>query len=101
MRRFLIDCGRKNQPPMGPIDDIADEFGVNAGSMELAITVERLLVDLEARDPDQCAIVELKFFLCMTDEEAAEVLHLPLRTAQRRWVEARRWLFERLEAEKC
>ena len=44
-------------------------------------------------------MVELKYFLGLTDEEAAEALHLPLRTAQRRWVEARKWLFEHLESQ--
>jgi DNA-directed RNA polymerase specialized sigma24 family protein len=43
-------------------------------------------------------MVELKYFVGLSDEEAAEALHLPLRTAQRRWIEARKWLFERLES---
>jgi len=32
----------------------------------------------------------------LTDEETAEALDIPLRTVQRRFADARRWLFERL-----
>jgi len=101
MRRLLVDYARKPHPHVVPIEDFAEEFGVNAGAMELALAIDRLLGELEAVNSEQCAIVELKFFLSMTDEEAADALQLPLRTAQRRWLEARRWLFERLDSEKC
>jgi DNA-directed RNA polymerase specialized sigma24 family protein len=43
----------------------------------------------------------LKFFLGLTDEEAAEALGLSLHTLQREWYRARRWLYERLSAEPC
>jgi DNA-directed RNA polymerase specialized sigma24 family protein len=43
-------------------------------------------------------LVEVKYFLGLTDEEAAEALGLKLRTMQRMWREARQWLFERLES---
>ena len=43
-------------------------------------------------------MVELKFFLGLNDEEAADVLGVKLRTMQRMWHEARRWLFERMES---
>jgi hypothetical protein len=37
----------------------------------------------------------------MTDDESAEALGLSVRTLQREWFLARRWLFERLAAEPC
>jgi DNA-directed RNA polymerase specialized sigma24 family protein len=40
--------------------------------------------------------VELKYFLGLTDDEAAEVLGVKLRTMQRMWLEARQWLFEQM-----
>jgi len=42
--------------------------------------------------------VDLKFFIGLTDEETADALGLPLRTVQRRFGDARRWLFEKLES---
>jgi DNA-directed RNA polymerase specialized sigma24 family protein len=48
-------------------------------------------------EPQWCTIVELKYFLGLTDEEAAEAMNLKLRTMQRMWKDARHWLFERVE----
>jgi DNA-directed RNA polymerase specialized sigma24 family protein len=44
-------------------------------------------------------VVELKFFLGMTDEESAEALNLKLHTLQREWHRARLWLYKRLTPE--
>jgi len=100
MRRYLIDYarGRRGQVKL-PLDDISPVVTGDASNLELAIAVDRLLDELGKKNPDQCAMVELKYFLGLTDDEAAEALHLPLRTAQRRWLEARKWLFERLESQ--
>src|SRR5215813_9280786 len=100
MRRFLIDYARGRGGPIKlPLDDFASMIVSDEPNIELAIVVDRLLDELGKENPEQCAMVELKYFLGLTDDEAAEALHLPLRTAQRRWLEARKWLFERLESE--
>jgi DNA-directed RNA polymerase specialized sigma24 family protein len=44
-------------------------------------------------------VVELKFFLGLTDAEAADALGLTLHKLQREWFRARRWMYERLTAE--
>jgi DNA-directed RNA polymerase specialized sigma24 family protein len=59
--------------------------------------VDRLLDELQEEQPEWCQLVELKYFLGLTDEEAAELLGVKLRTMQRMWREARQWLFERME----
>jgi len=59
--------------------------------------VDRLLDGLSATHPDWCMVVEVKCFLGLTDQQAAEALGMPLRTLQRMWREARKWLFERME----
>ena len=41
-------------------------------------------------------LVEMKVFLGLTDEEAAEAMGLKLRSTQRAWADARRWLFVRM-----
>jgi len=45
-------------------------------------------------------VVELKFFLGLTDEGAAQVLQISLHTLQRQWYRAQRWLHERLQAKR-
>ena len=55
--------------------------------------------ELAEVEPEWSSIVELKFFLGLTDEETAEVMGHSLRTIQRQWQDARRWLFEKLGPE--
>ena len=68
-----------------------------AGKVEVAIAVDRLLDQLAATKPEWCTVVELKYFLGLTDEEAADVLGMKLRSMQRTWLEARNWLYEQME----
>ena len=101
MRRFLIDYARSRGGQIKlPLDELTPTVKTNMPNLELAIAIDHLLDELGRENPDQCAMVELKYFLGLTDDEAAEALHLPLRTAQRRWLEARKWLFERLEPQE-
>jgi DNA-directed RNA polymerase specialized sigma24 family protein len=65
--------------------------------LDLAITVDRLLDQLANTRPEWCTLVELKYFLGMTDEEAAEALGIKLRTMQRMWLDVRKWLFEQTD----
>jgi DNA-directed RNA polymerase specialized sigma24 family protein len=71
------------------------------GQIELAIAIDRLLDEMEATHPEWCSIVELRYFMGLTSEETAEALGLPLRTMQRHYGDAKRWLFERLNPSAC
>jgi RNA polymerase sigma factor (TIGR02999 family) len=98
MRRFLIDYARAR--PGGtflPVDNLAGQLYLGQSKIELAIAVDALLDDLAKEHPDMCSVVELKFFLGLTDEETADVMGLSLRSMQRLWQDARRWLFEKLD----
>jgi DNA-directed RNA polymerase specialized sigma24 family protein len=67
----------------------------------LAITVDRLLDQLAETKPEWCRIVEVKYFLGLTDDEAADALGMKLRTMQRMWLEARQWLFDQAEPNRA
>ena len=96
MRRLLIDSARaRTKTEIVPLNTHDLPSGPR-GELELAIAVDRLLDELEATHPDWCSVVELKYFMGLTDDEAAEALGLRLRTMQRQFSDARRWLFERL-----
>jgi RNA polymerase sigma-70 factor (ECF subfamily) len=100
MRRYLIDYAR-SRPSVEflPMEGFPERIlGVHT-PLELAITIDVLLNELEKESPQRRTVVELKFFLGMTDEEAADALSLSLHTLQREWYRARRWLFQRLDAE--
>ncbi len=102
MRRLLIDHARAR--PTGvkiPIAGFEDLLRGREAQMELAVSMDTLLDELSEKHPEWCSVVEMKFFWGFTDEEAASALGLPLRTAQRHFGDARRWLFERMEPGKC
>jgi RNA polymerase sigma factor (TIGR02999 family) len=98
MRRELIDHARKRpKAAMVPMDGLPDRLMGRQSMLELAVAIDTLLDELERESPQQAHIVELKVFLGLTDEEAADALNLNLRTLQREWSRARRWLFQKLE----
>ncbi len=100
MRRYLIDHARA-QPSVQflPMDRSLHRILGRRTPLELAITIDRLLDELEKESSEWRSVVELKFFLGMTDEEAADALNLKLHTLQRQWHRARLWLFQRLSGE--
>jgi RNA polymerase sigma factor (TIGR02999 family) len=97
MRRFLIDKFRaRPKARVLPLDDLEMILPGHRNDPDLAITIDRLLNELEKENPELCVAVEMKFFLGLTDSEAAEILDVSERTFQRRWLDARIWLLERL-----
>lgn len=97
MRRVLIDHARARPKATFVAIEAADsvQFGDHS-RRDTALAVDALLDALEREHPELSSVVEFKFFLGLTDQEAAEALGWRLRTTQRRWHEAREWLFERL-----
>jgi DNA-directed RNA polymerase specialized sigma24 family protein len=67
--------------------------------LNLAIAIDGLLEQLAATKPEWCELVEMKCFLGLTDEEAAETLGMKLRTMQRAWSDARQWLYDRIKSQ--
>lgn len=99
MRRLLIDHARRRpDAELLSIDALPDHVLTDATPLEQAIAVDALLDELGRVSPQQRRVVELKFSLGLTDEEAAEALNLKLRSLQREWFRARKWLFQRLTA---
>jgi RNA polymerase sigma factor (sigma-70 family) len=60
--------------------------------------LDEALTRLETLDPEQARIVELRFFVGLTVEEAADALGMSAATLKRRWSLARAWLFRELTA---
>src|SRR5262249_21715610 len=81
MRRHLIDHARAHpNVEFVSLERIRGVLSVSNVKVDLALTVDRLLDRIEATRPEWCMIVELKFFLGLTDEEAADALGLNIRT---------------------
>ena len=98
MRRYLIDYARGR--PSGEFiafEGIENWLPANSEKVNIALTVDRLLDQLAEIQPEWSTLVEVKFFLGLTDGEAADSLGMKLRTMQRMWRDARQWLFERMD----
>jgi RNA polymerase sigma factor (TIGR02999 family) len=97
MRRVLVDqCRSRLAQKRGAGVRVALEDGMEVATAapEEAdiLTIDRLLDDLQARDPQQARIIELRFFAGLTVEETAEALAISKATVKRDWAVARAWL---------
>jgi RNA polymerase sigma-70 factor, ECF subfamily len=99
MRFHLIDHARgRPNTEFVAMEGLEDFLPGDSAKVSVALTVDHLLNKLQATKPEWCTLVEVKYFLGLTDEETAEALNLKLRTVQRMWLEARKWLFEQMES---
>jgi DNA-directed RNA polymerase specialized sigma24 family protein len=99
MRRYLIDHARaRPDADFVALDEWRSFLPADSAKVDLAITVDRLLDQLAEAKPEWCRLVEVKYFLGLTDEEAADALGMKLRTMQRMWLDARQWLFAHTES---
>ena len=96
MRRVLVDhCrSRAAQKRGGALVsvDLGEGVAVETPRMVDILVVDRLLADLEAQDPQQARIVELRFFAGLTVEETAAALSISQATVKRDWTVAKAWL---------
>jgi RNA polymerase sigma factor (TIGR02999 family) len=98
MRRHLIDHARgRPAAEFVGLEGFEEILPAASAKVDLAIGVDRLLDELAETKPEWSMLVEMKFFLGLTDEEAAEAMNVKLRTMQRNWSDARRWLYTRME----
>jgi len=98
MRRQLIDHARgRPSADFVPLEGLENLLPGDSAKIETGIVVDRLLDGLAEIEPQWCTLVELKYFLGLTDDQAAEAMGIKLRTLQRMWRDARQWLFEHME----
>jgi RNA polymerase sigma factor (TIGR02999 family) len=98
MRRHLIDHARgRPAAEFVALEGLENILPADSEKADLAIVVDGLLDELSETKPEWSMLVEMKFFLGLTDEEAAEAMGVKLRTMQRTWSDARRWLYTRME----
>lgn len=96
MRRILVENARRKRGPTkgGKLqrqDADLDRLGASERSPDV-IAVDEALQDLATQDPPIAKLVELRFFGGLTLEEAASILGVSDRTADRYWAYAKAWL---------
>jgi RNA polymerase sigma-70 factor (ECF subfamily) len=100
MRRILVDFARSQrnlkrggEARQVSLDEalvVSEETGADLVALDDALSA------LEALDPRQSQVVELRFFGGLSVEETAEVLKVSPTTARRDWTLARAWLYREL-----
>jgi RNA polymerase sigma-70 factor (ECF subfamily) len=100
MRRVLIDHarhGRANKNWGGQRVDLNAALIFTEDKTEAILALDQALAALEAREPRQCKVVELRYFAGLDFEETAAVLGVSAKTVMRDWKIARAWLHAEIE----
>jgi RNA polymerase sigma factor (TIGR02999 family) len=101
MRRILVDRARKRGSVKhggGRVRQSFDAVQVTAPEAgEDLIALDEALSQLAARDPEAGNLVKLRFFAGLTSAQAADVLGISPRTADRIWIYARAFLLDALQ----
>ena len=96
MRRILIERARRKQVlakgGYATPEECTESKVVVVAPPDELLAVHEALDRLELEDPAAAHLVKLRYFVGMSMPEAAEVLCVPLRSAERLWTFARAWL---------
>lgn len=100
MRQVLVDRARARgaHKRWAGLDRVSlTESLVRADGEEAMLpALDEALTRLETTDPEQARIIELRYFVGLSIEEAASVLQISPATLKRRFALARAWLFREL-----
>jgi RNA polymerase sigma factor (TIGR02999 family) len=101
MGRLLIDHARRRPTAeLLSLEDLPDGIMAGRNRLEVVLMVDQLMEELEQELPDVFKVVVAKIYVGHEMDEIVEMYGMPLRTVERRWVDGRKWLFERLSKVK-
>jgi RNA polymerase sigma factor (TIGR02999 family) len=100
MRRILVDHARQRAALKrgggGQRVEWDDQLAVASGPDEELLALDEALAELEQHDAQTAQLVKLRYFSGMSHQDAAEVLGVSRRVADRLWAVAKAWLYQRL-----
>jgi RNA polymerase sigma factor (TIGR02999 family) len=104
MRRILIENARRKRAArhgggQARLDINEVEIATAAPDDEL-LAVSDALEKLAAHDWQMAELVKLRYFVGLTTEDAAEILGVSVRTAERWWGYSRAWLYQEFERQR-
>ena len=101
MRRILVENARRKQRIKhgGGQDRIDMEVAEIATTIpdEDLLALDEALSQLQREDPDKATLIELRFFVGLSNAQAADILGISTATAKRHWRYARAWLHRVIE----
>jgi len=103
MRRILIDRARHKATAKQGGDrrriDIEQVSVTNNGQEAELLALDDALTEFERHDPQAARLVKLRYFAGLSHQQAAEAIGVTRRAADRLWVLAKAWLYQRLSGE--
>jgi RNA polymerase sigma factor (TIGR02999 family) len=101
MRRILIERARRKRAARHGagaehVDAAEVEIAAPTANDDELLAVHEALNALAAHDARKADLVKLRYFVGLTNEEAAAVLGISVPTAKRDWTYARAWLFREI-----
>jgi RNA polymerase sigma-70 factor, ECF subfamily len=101
MRRVLVDYARTRNADQrgGGLQrvEMREELAVSPEQLDQMEALDEALKRLEAENPRQARVVELRYFGGLSVEQISELLHIAPRSVKRDWALARIWLFRELK----
>ena len=100
MRRILVDHARsrgavKRGAGVTKLAIAEEVAAIEMQNVDL-IALDTSLTKLEQIDPQQCRIVELRFFSGLSIEDTADALSISPATVKRDWAMAKAWLYREI-----
>lgn len=103
MRRILVDIARRQRSEKrgggATLVGLDNAMAVGMPPDIDILALNEALDELAAMDPRSCRVVELRFFVGLTTEEAATALDVSRATVERDWTIAKAWLRQHLSAD--
>ncbi len=104
MRRILIERAREKGREIHGGDLQRRELHSNIAATgsdrdDDLLALDAALARLAQADPLKARLVELRYFAGLTNDEAAEILGISARSADRYWIYARAWLLREIRRE--
>jgi RNA polymerase sigma-70 factor, ECF subfamily len=100
MRQILVDHARRRKTVKRGAEVQRVDLDLAAASTEVPsdtlLALDAALTRLAEWDPRQSRIVELRFFVGLTEQEVAQALGLSVRTVKRDWSMAKAWLYSQI-----
>ena len=106
MQRILVEQARRRQQlkrggnlQRVELMDVEIAISEQASDTEL-LAIHEAFGEFEKEEPAKAELVRLRYFVGLTEEEAAKTLNISRATASRWWTFSRAWLFQRMQEGK-
>jgi RNA polymerase sigma factor (TIGR02999 family) len=101
MRRILIERARKKSARkhggmLKRVDFDSIDIALDTDD-DLLLLLDEALEEFKRKDPTAAELIKLRFFVGLSNDQAAQMLGVSERTAKRSWAYARAWLYVRMQ----